>query len=35
MLQQSKQLQQLMRDLTLEREWLALQMQHANDQNYR
>ncbi|XP_026331526.1 spectrin alpha chain-like [Hyposmocoma kahamanoa] len=35
MLQQSKQLHQFLRDLNHEREWIALKMQVATDQNYR
>lgn len=35
MLHQSRQLHQFLRDLYHEREWIALKMQVANDQNYR
>ncbi|XP_037875798.1 spectrin alpha chain, non-erythrocytic 1 isoform X1 [Bombyx mori] len=34
-LQQSRQLHQFLQDLQHEREWIALKMQIANDQNYR
>ncbi|XP_059044966.1 spectrin alpha chain, non-erythrocytic 1 [Achroia grisella] len=35
MLEQSRQLHQFLRNLNHEREWIALKMQMANDQNYR